>query len=323
MLNVWHRELMKKTVIPVLHRTGLTRRLDRQSAGSSVLALNYHCVDPIVFRSHAKFLSTRVQMVDPADIDHEVSRAEVANRPRVVLTFDDGYANFVHRIHPILEQYGMQAIWFVPTDFFGSAEGYWFDRVRVAIKFSKSRQIQVVDKVWRLHRWGREFVANEVTEFMTTLTSDVLEAAVTDLLIQTGLPPTNQLEARRIATEDEIRSVDGRGVCVASHSRTHRNLPALNDDDLNDELRGSKQTLEALLNREVEHFAFPSGDYDDRVVARLHESGYRWGWTTDPGFVETADLPFRIPRVLIDDRASDAVLSAKMSSWMHRAGVIH
>ena len=314
---------MKKTAIPVLHQTGLIRQLDRRSAGSSVLALNYHCVDPIVFRSHAKLLATRAQMVDPADINHAVSRVEAAGRPRVVLTFDDGYANFVHQIHPILEQYGMEAIWFVPTAFLGSREVYWFDREGVAIKFAQSRQIEVADKVWPLHRWGREFVANEVTKFMTTLTSDVLEAAVTDLLLQTGLPPTDRLEARRIATEDEIRSVDGRGVCVASHSKTHRNLPALTDDDLDDELRGSKQTLEALLDREVEHFAFPSGDYDDRVVARLHESGYRWGWTTDPGFVETADLPFRIPRVLIDDRASDAVLSAKMSSWMHRTGVIH
>ena len=314
---------MKRTAIPILHQTGLIRRLDRRSAGSSVLALNYHCVDPIVFRSHAKLLATRAQMVDPADINHAVSRVEAAGRPRVVLTFDDGYANFVHQIHPILEQYGMEAIWFVPTAFLGSREVYWFDRVGVAIKFAQSRQIEVADKVWPLHRWGREFVASEVTKFMTTLTSDVLEAAVKDLLIQTGLPPTDQLEARRIATEDEIRSVDGRGVCVASHSKTHRNLPALADDDLDDELRGSKQTLEALLDREVEHFAFPSGDYDDRVVARLHESGYRWGWTTDPGFVETADLPFRIPRVLIDDRASDAVLSAKMSSWMHRTGVIH
>ena len=127
---------MKKTAIPILHQTGLIRRLDRRSAGSSVLALNYHCVDPVVFRSHARLLAARAQMVDPANIDHEVSRAEVANRPRVVLTFDDGYASFVHRIHPILEQYGMRAIWFVSTDFLGSTEGYWFDRVRVAIESS-------------------------------------------------------------------------------------------------------------------------------------------------------------------------------------------
>lgn len=322
MQNVWNRVLMKRTVIPALHRTGLIRQLERRYASSSVLALNYHCIDPVVFRSHARFLAARSQVVDPADIGDEVSRAEVANRPRVVLTFDDGYANFVHEIHPILEQYGLPAIWFVPTDFLGSTEGYWFDRVRIAIESSKSKQIRVGNNTWRLRRWGRQFVANEVTAFMKTLTPDVLEAAVTDLLTQTGVPPNAQSEARRIATKDEIRAVDGRGVCVESHSRTHRNLPALNDDDLNDELRGSKQQLEALLDREVEHFAFPSGDYDDRVITRLQEAGYRWGWTTDPGFVEPVDLPFRIPRVLIDDHASDAVLSAKMSSWMHRVGVI-
>ena len=322
MQSMWHRVLMKRTVLPVLHQTGLLQRFDHRNADSSVLALNYHCVDPTIFESHARLFAERAHVVDPANIDHEVSRAQVTKRPRVALTFDDGYASFVHRIHPILERYGLPAIWFVPTDFLGSTEGYWFDRVRTAIETSKSKQIQVEGKVWRLHYWGREFVANKVTAFMKILPPDVREAAVTDLLLQTGLPPASRSEARRIATKDEIRSVDGKGVCVASHSRTHRNLPALDDKNLDDELTGSKQQLEALLGREVKHFAFPSGDYDNRVTFRLKELGYQWGWTTDPGFVKPRDFPFRIPRVLIDDHASEAVLAEKVSSWIHKTGVI-
>ena len=87
-------------------------------------------------------------------------------------------------------------------------------------------------------------------------------------------------------------------------------------------MTGFKQQLKALLGREVKHFAFPSGDYDNCVIFRLKESGYQWGWTTDPGFVKPLDLPFQIPRVLIDDHASEAVLAAKMSPWMHKTGVI-
>ena len=324
MPGVWLRELTKRTVIPAMYRTGLLLQLDRRSANCAVLALNYHCVEPTVFESHARFLIERAEVIDPADLENQVSMGKATGKPRVVLTFDDGYASFVHRIHPILEQYRLPALWFVPTDYIGSTKGFWFDRVRLAVASSKVRQLTLEDKVWKLPRRGsgRGLVANQVTAHLKTLAPDLLDSEVERVLRQMGEPPDDMLEARRIATEEEIRLVDGKGVHVESHSRTHPNLLALDGETLDDELSGSKNQLEALLGRTVEHFSFPSGGYNDRVVSRLQAAGYRWAWTTDPGFIQVADLPYRIPRVVIDDHAPDAVLAAKMSPWIHRTGTV-
>lgn len=308
-----------------MHRTGLLQQLDRRSPSYAVLALNYHCVEPTVFESHARFLIERAEVIDPADLENQLSTGNEPGRPRVVLTFDDGYASFVHCIHPILEKYGLPALWFVPTDYIGSTEGFWFDRVRLAVVSSKVRELTLEDKSWRLPRrsHGRGLVANQITLHLKTLVPNLLESEIERVICQMGEPPDHLLEARRIATEEEIRLVDGNCVYVESHSRTHPNLLALDRETLDDELSGSKDELEALLGRTIEHFSFPSGGYNDQVVSRLQAAGYRWAWNTDPGFIQAANLPYRIPRVVIDDHASDAVLAAKMSPWMHRTGTIH
>ena len=100
------------------------------------------------------------------------------------------------------------------------------------------------------------------------------------------------------------------------------NLLSLDEEELEDELGGSKYRVEELPARTADHFAFLSGRDDDRVVTRLLTAGYRWAWTADPGFVQTTDLPHQIPHVLINDHVSDPVLPAKMSSLMHRIGVV-
>ena len=325
MPDMWLRNLTKRTVVPVMHRTGLLKQLDRRSANCAVLALNYHCVEPTIFESHARYLTERAEVIDPGDLEKQVLTGNAPGRQRVVLTFDDGYASFVHRIHPILEQYGLPALWFVPTDYIGSTKGFWFDRVRLAVVCSKVRELRLEDKVWELPRrsHGRGLVANQVTLHLKTLVPDSLESEIESVIRQMGEPPDHLLEARRIATEEEIRLVDGKGVYVESHSRTHPNLLALDEETLDNELSGSKNELEALLGRTVEHFSYPSGGYNDQVISRLEAAGYRWAWNTDPGFIQVADLPYCIPRVVIDDHASDAVLAAKMSPWMHRTGTVH
>jgi peptidoglycan/xylan/chitin deacetylase (PgdA/CDA1 family) len=228
----------------------------------------------------------------------------------------------VDQIHPILESHQFKALWFIPTNYLGSEQGFWFDQIQLAIEASTTDKITIGSRVWKLPKRGRRYTAYQIKTFMKSARPGLLDSMVEEVLDQTGRPPIEALKNHMLTNEAEIQALDGRGVHVASHSQSHRNLTVLDDDDLNDELVGSKQQLESVLNREVAHFAFPSGDHDERVLSGVRSAGYQWAWTTEARYINAADLPYQIPRVLIDDKASVATLAAKLSPLMHRIGLV-
>jgi len=96
-------------------------------------------------------------------------------------------------------------------------------------------------------------------------------------------------------------------ITMASHSRTHPILSELADEQIRDELEGSKKYFETLLNRPVDYFAYPSGNLDARVLRLAQSVGYKLAFTTSAkklkGLPET---DFSITRVKIS-RTSDSL----------------
>jgi len=73
---------------------------------------------------------------------------------------------------------------------------------------------------------------------------------------------------------NELRELAERGIEVSSHTVSHPHLPRLSDAELADELRVSKQRLEAELGRPCPMLAYPFGDCDERVRAAARAAGY-------------------------------------------------
>lgn len=138
---------------------------------------------------------------------------------------------------------------------------------------------------------------------------DNLEHAL-PVLESLGLPATifligNVLEGRssfdwyrvpppRIGLEHLPRLLESGLVDVQAHSRSHRRLTLLSDDDLEREVAGSKRQLEEHLPYGLTSFSYPAGIYGPREVAAVLDGGFRAGVTTtagvNPGGVPIGDL---------------------------------
>ena len=57
----------------------------------------------------------------------------------------------------------------------------------------------------------------------------------------------------------ELQEIAGAGHVIACHGHSHRNLAALPSETLEEEIPGSKQRLEEILQKSVEHFSYPFG----------------------------------------------------------------
>lgn len=94
-------------------------------------------------------------------------------------------------------------------------------------------------------------------------------------------------------------------ITVAGHSKTHPSLPSMADEQIEEELLGSKEDLEEMLGTPIRYVSYPNGDLDERVMARAEKAGYRLGFTTSYKKLKGLEEgPYSITRVKIS-RTSD------------------
>lgn len=99
---------------------------------------------------------------------------------------------------------------------------------------------------------------------------------------------------------------------VDSHTITHPDLTTLGAQQLHDELVGSRTRLKRYFHVAVSFFCFPSGRYDDRVIAAVKDAGYRAATTTQLGWARPGADPFTLPRVRIDGGMSAQAVLARI-----------
>jgi peptidoglycan/xylan/chitin deacetylase (PgdA/CDA1 family) len=95
---------------------------------------------------------------------------------------------------------------------------------------------------------------------------------------------------------DELRELAGRGIAVGSHTAHHPHLRTLDDDELREELVGSRERIEHELDRPCRTLAYPYGEHDRRVRAAARDAGYATAYALVPadGHVDDFCLP-RVP----------------------------
>ena len=71
-----------------------------------------------------------------------------------------------------------------------------------------------------------------------------------------------------------------------------------------EEIAGSRADLERLTGARIEHFCYPYGCYDDRVVEAVAAAGYTSAVTTERGRVTAQDDLLRLPRISINGNRS-------------------
>ena len=80
---------------------------------------------------------------------------------------------------------------------------------------------------------------------------------------------------------DELRRLQDEGWEIGSHTRTHPDLAALDDDAVAAELRGSREDCERELQRPCLALAYPFSSYEPRVKEIARAAGYRAAVTLD------------------------------------------
>lgn len=119
----------------------------------------------------------------------------------------------------------------------------------------------------------------------------------------------------RYITWAEAREMVAAGMSIQSHSRTHPDLTGCDYDCLVYQILGSVQTIEAQIGERPRFFCYPSGRYNDRVMAVLSQVGIVAAVTTEAGTLHTSDRLLELKRARVRHTTTVDDLAWMVLAW--------
>lgn len=125
---------------------------------------------------------------------------------------------------------------------------------------------------------------------------------------------SKRLSIKKVAplTWAELRSVFA-GETIGGHTVSHPVFASLSKEEIENELQEDKKTIEAVLQKQIDFFAYPFGD-SVRVPSWCYDIpakvGYKFAFTTIPGFANLASEQFSIHRDCLEPDFSPLLTKA-------------
>ncbi len=224
----------------------------------------------------------------------------------VVITTDDGYADYAAIAHPVFTRHGLPAMLFVATGFVDGATWFWWDKLEHTFRAAKPQtttlalgartlDLDLRDDHGRRQAWHR------VADCCRFLPDADKEAVVVSAAAALGVAlPAQPPAAYAPITWDQARAMAAEGALFGAHTRRHPILSRIAINDADAEIAGSRARLAEHLASAVTWFAYPQGGPADwtpavrALVADRFEGCYLAYQTLD----DPAD-PYTMPRYCV------------------------
>jgi peptidoglycan/xylan/chitin deacetylase (PgdA/CDA1 family) len=123
-------------------------------------------------------------------------------------------------------------------------------------------------------------------------------------LVPGRLGATNDWEAANVRRErlmdhGQIREWLAAGHWIGAHTLTHPRLTQLPLDKAREEIVASKKVLEDAFGVEVRHFAYPYGEWNEKIAGLVEEAGFATACTTAFGVNTATTFSFALKRVFV------------------------
>ncbi|OFW39484.1 MAG: hypothetical protein A3J28_14340 [Acidobacteria bacterium RIFCSPLOWO2_12_FULL_60_22] len=207
------------------------------------------------------------------------------------VTFDDGYQDVYEHAFPLLKKKGIPAAVFVVTDLIGTSQLQIHDLLYLLLAGADSKSGSAPQFLSRFlanlgislsPSPGMATISRDPHAALETLFGILPQSAVLSVIealeTKAGLSQ-NTLREHRAMSWQAVKEMHAEGITIGSHSRTHAMLPNENAEKVEEETRGSRETLERCLGEKIRHFAYPGGQYNAATVKAVAQAGYRFGYT--------------------------------------------
>jgi peptidoglycan/xylan/chitin deacetylase (PgdA/CDA1 family) len=124
-----------------------------------------------------------------------------------------------------------------------------------------------------------------------------------------GLPPSQGGLLQR-----QIKGMVAAGWELDTQGFSHADLVTLDESELHYQVAVTRQVIQRRYGVPVNWFCYPSGHYDDKVVAEVKAAGYTGSTTVVPGWAHPGDDPYRLHRIRVLGGTSPQALLSQIAA---------
>jgi peptidoglycan/xylan/chitin deacetylase (PgdA/CDA1 family) len=243
---------------------------------------------------------------DIVSID-DALRQPAGDRPRVVLTFDDGHSGWLDHLLPIVEREGLPVTLYTATQHIETGQPYWFDRIMNAAQTTQAVRVDLQAQGVGIHTLGGAVgvahwrAIGSLLEALKRQPEAARESAARAVEVQMATAPQRRFEPLRPLTVASLQTlVKSPWVTLAAHSHDHRLLDQIDAAQARSSIERSKRKLQAWTGLPVDHFAFPNGNHNASLAACVQALGFKSAATTQHALQRGATQDaFSLPRVFV------------------------
>lgn len=280
-------------------------------------------VSPGNFREHLTVLDRHFEVIP-------LSRVLDASdgRPRVAITFDDGYVDNLLAARVVAER-GLFATFFVVTGLIERPIGYWWDEldrillgspripsrldlrlehVNLGVSFDDgSVELGDADRAWKADQepqTARQRAYRDAYGALRELDHGGREDVLDALARWAGTRRSLDEERRPLSRDELVELAALPGVEIGAHTVSHPVLSRLSAVEQWEEIAGSKRMLENVLGSPVLSFAYPHGassDYTRETAGIAAAAGFDRACAAVGGRVCQPASRFELPRFMVED----------------------
>lgn len=286
-------------------------------------------VSPEHFRQQLDVLKQYTEPVELARLV-DTPRAARGSKPRVAITFDDGYDDNFINAKPLLETFDIPATFFIATGGIDATSEFWWDELdRLllqpgALPSTLCLTIDDQEYHWHLgnaaeyqqisfdkHRPWRATIDDDPTprhaiycelyELLRLLDHDNRLGVMEQLQVWAGADTARRLSHQSMS-HDQLASFARHGLIdIGAHTVNHPHLGAQPVERQRLEIEQAKARLQEIVGTTPESFAYPHGHYSPATVSLVQQAGFQRACNSAVDMVRPRSHRYQLPRVEVND----------------------
>lgn len=271
--NEFYRQLLKSQTVVLMYH-GVAKDEWVVSSG------NWLQVKESMFRSQIEHLKEHYSVVTLTEALRTLGQP--SKKPKVVITFDDGYANNYTVAYPILKELQIPATIFLVPSMLGTNKLFWYDRLRTSLVGDlESNKIE------------------EIVESYKSRHPHSIDHLVDEFVRGYKLASNQQIyDAYGILTYGQVHEMQSSGlITFDSHTNRHEILTQLVNDEPFETIG---ESLEVMRGHGIECgsvFCYPNGRYRPDHFDALTRLGFKAAVSTICKTWNVEDYTYEIPRI--------------------------
>lgn len=204
------------------------------------------------FERDINFLATHFDFIDWDTFIQQKKDKARSKKTSILLTFDDGYAEFYDIIAPILKRKGIYAINFINPKFIDNKDLMWRCKASVILSetiANKEKEVQLLEMLGNQNKSSILNIKYENQNQLNQIASE-LEIDFKDYLKNNNI----------YLTINQLRALQNDGFGISSHGWDH---PLYSQLSLDEQLENTQKSLDYMTENNflTDSFAFPFTDH--------------------------------------------------------------